>query len=401
MLNRFRLNRITALVLAVCCTITGISFMAVMDTKAEDDTVLLAGNYSSPSAGMSTTLSSYIESSDDLSVDYLSTTAVADSETADEYINENGGSEGKYIVCIADEYSSVYTVADGEYIECAKIYKNGVATLISIDGEWSRIVTGDIEGYVKTAEFAFGEDAKALAESTYATTALINVDGLYMYEEQDTSSVVMCILPSGYEFTVTESDTGTGYTKISVSGIGEGYVETVGILTSYGHIYGITLEEESVNAAAISEGAAQATAVEVERAAARAAAAAAAAEAARQAQLQATRQALVNYACSFVGWLPYVWGGASLTTGADCSGFTSAIFAQYGYSLSRSSAIQSTQGRSVSISEIKIGDIVVYSGHVAIYIGNGQVVHSPRPGRTVSINSLYMMTVLDVRRIIE
>lgn len=106
-------------------------------------------------------------------------------------------------------------------------------------------------------------------------------------------------------------------------------------------------------------------------------------------------------ACQYVGWLPYVWAGSSLSTGADCSGFTMAIYAQYGYYLSHDSNVQSCEGRSVPLSEAQPGDIIVYSGHVGMYIGNGQVVHAPHPGRTVSIDSVNMMTVLDVRRIIN
>ena len=128
---------------------------------------------------------------------------------------------------------------------------------------------------------------------------------------------------------------------------------------------------------------------------------AAEAAAAHEAEVAALRQEIVSYACSFAGWLPYVHGGSSLTSGVDCSGFTAAIYAHFGYTLSHSSSVQSTQGRSVSLSEIEPGDIVVYSGHVALYIGNGQIVHAPGTGRTVTIASMYIMTILDVRRIVE
>lgn len=114
----------------------------------------------------------------------------------------------------------------------------------------------------------------------------------------------------------------------------------------------------------------------------------------------ALRQAVVDYACSFAGWLPYVWGSHSLEYGADCSGFTAAVYAQFGYSLSYSSDVQSTQGYSVPVSEMLPGDIIVYSGHVAMYVGDGLKVHSPYPGTVVTIDSAYYTTILDVRRII-
>ena len=146
-----------------------------------------------------------------------------------------------------------------------------------------------------------------------------------------------------------------------------------------------------------------------EAAAAKAAEEAAAAKAAQEAadavadtsDAAELRQALVDYALSFVGVTPYKYGGTSLTSGVDCSGFTQAIYAAFGYSLPHSSYSQRSCGTSVSLSDIKIGDIVCYSGHVAIYIGNGQVVHAPGSGEYVSIGSLYMMSIKSIRRIIQ
>jgi hypothetical protein len=111
-------------------------------------------------------------------------------------------------------------------------------------------------------------------------------------------------------------------------------------------------------------------------------------------------QTIANDACQYVGVTPYVWAGCSLESGTDCSGFTMLIYAKYGYELSHDSNVQSCQGTHVDLSSALPGDIVVYAGHVAMYIGNGQVVHCPQPGEYVSIASVNMMPVLDVRRII-
>lgn len=113
------------------------------------------------------------------------------------------------------------------------------------------------------------------------------------------------------------------------------------------------------------------------------------------------RQALVDYALSFVGVTPYKYGGTSLTSGADCSGFVMAVYAHFGYSLPHSSSAQASRGTYVSISDIEIGDIVCYYGHVGIYIGNGKIVHSPSPGKRVCTQSMYFMKIKTIRRIIN
>lgn len=110
-------------------------------------------------------------------------------------------------------------------------------------------------------------------------------------------------------------------------------------------------------------------------------------------------QAVADYACQFVG-NPYVWGGESLTNGADCSGFIKAVYAHFGVSLPHSSYSLRSVGRAVSASEMQPGDIVCYDGHVAIYIGGGRIVHASnqKDGIKISPNYAYR-TVVAIRRI--
>lgn len=115
-------------------------------------------------------------------------------------------------------------------------------------------------------------------------------------------------------------------------------------------------------------------------------------------------QAIINYAMQFVG-NPYVWGGTSLTNGADCSGFVMSVYAHFGYSLPRSSGEQRSVGRSVSYADAQPGDIICYDGHVALYMGGGSIVHAsnskpyPQGGIKVSSNANYK-TILSVRRVV-
>lgn len=109
---------------------------------------------------------------------------------------------------------------------------------------------------------------------------------------------------------------------------------------------------------------------------------------------------VVDYATQFVG-NPYVWGGTSLTNGADCSGFVQSVYSNFGVSLPRTSYEQQNAGREVSYSEAQPGDLICYGGHVAIYMGDGKIVHASnsRDGIKVSDNAAYR-TILSVRRLV-
>ena len=113
---------------------------------------------------------------------------------------------------------------------------------------------------------------------------------------------------------------------------------------------------------------------------------------------------ICEYARQFVG-NPYKWGGTSLTKGADCSGFTMSVFKNYGVSLPHSSRAQANCGTRIDLSEIQPGDLVFYGGknihHVAMYIGNGQVVHAQSSDTGIVISSMNYNTPTRAARILE
>lgn len=123
-------------------------------------------------------------------------------------------------------------------------------------------------------------------------------------------------------------------------------------------------------------------------------------EKAKEAEAKAgTGQAIVDYACQFIG-NPYVWGGTSLTNGADCSGFVQSVFKNFGINLPRTSGEMRSSGTAVNYSDAMPGDIVCYDGHVGIYMGNGQIVNAINSRKGIGILSATYDDIITVRRLL-
>lgn len=109
---------------------------------------------------------------------------------------------------------------------------------------------------------------------------------------------------------------------------------------------------------------------------------------------------IASYGCQFIG-NPYVYGGTSLTSGTDCSGFTQAVYAHFGIRIPRDSTSQRFAGTGVSYAQARPGDLICYAGHVALYIGNGQIVHASTEKTGIKISNATYRTILAVRRIVN
>lgn len=114
----------------------------------------------------------------------------------------------------------------------------------------------------------------------------------------------------------------------------------------------------------------------------------------------ASGKEIASYACKFVG-NPYVYGGTSLTNGADCSGFTMSVYKAFGYSIPRSSTAQRSAGRGVTYAEAQPGDLICYAGHVAIYLGGGRIVHASTAKTGIKYGTATYKEILAVRRIVN
>ena len=386
-------------------------------------TIMLAGSGSmavnaAPAAGLSdelsTTISSVTKESTVAGGTLTFAKAVSDSQKADENKeNTDNSSEDKsekaenetpvvkseyadIAIAQVDNYVNVRSTPgeDGEVL--GKLYDKSAATVEGEENGWYKITSGSVTGYVKKEFVVVGNEE--LARAVGRRMAKVNTETIKVR----TDAPVLGLVPGGDDLTVTEVR--DGWVKVSVEE-GEGFVST-----DY-----VSLSTEFVKAESKAEEEARLAKEEAERKAAEEAAAAAARKASQQqssapaASSAPARSyappsggngaAVASYAGQFVG-NPYVYGGTSLTNGADCSGFVMSVYAAFGVSLPHSSSAMRGVGYEVSQADMQPGDIVCYSGHVAIYVGNNTIVHASTPESGIKYTSpAAYRSIITVRRI--
>lgn len=249
-----------------------------------------------------------------------------------------------------------------------KMSRNAACEVLGFDGDWIHIKSGEVEGYCHSDYLLIGEMARLRASKIIVKEAESTSGGLRVREQPNTDSEILTTMGEGERLEVVE-DEKDGWIKVLVDDQ-EGYISA-----EYAEV-----KEELDVAMTMSE--------------------------LMYGQgVSNMRVDLCQFAKKFIG-NPYVWGGTSLTKGADCSGFVMSVFKQYGISLPHSSQAQAKLGSKVSLGEAKPGDLVFYSGggrinHVAIYIGGGQVVHASNPRTGIRVSAATYRTVTTVRRIIN
>ena len=254
---------------------------------------------------------------------------------------------------------------DGKLV--GKMSKNSGCEVYEIEDGWAYIKSGKVTGYVKAEYLLTGKEARDRADEVATDMAVCNSGGLRVREEPSTESPVITLVAEGEELEVVEQL--DGGVKIMLDDE-EAYVSADYVNIAKKLDRAVT-QTELIYGKGVSD----------------------------------VRVDLVNYAKQFLG-NPYVWGGTSLTNGADCSGFVQSIFKKYGVSLPRTSSAQSTVGSKVSLSEAQPGDLVFYAkngrvNHVAIYIGNGQVIHASNARTGIKISNASYRTPYAVKRVLN
>ena len=302
------------------------------------------------------------------------------------------------VIAQVNRYVNVRSMPSEEGEIVGKLYDDSVGTFLSEQDGWYEIQSGSVTGYVKAEYCVTGDAAVELAKQVGTRIAVVNTTTLFVRQEPSTDAVVLGMVPIEEELLVTEEL--DGWVKVSIEE-GEGYVSTDYVI----------LKTEFVEAESKAEEEARLQKEKEEREKAQAAAKASQTkkESSQSSQPAAPATsftsdgsmgaAVVEYALQFVG-NPYVYGGTSLTNGADCSGFVMSVYANFGVSLPHSSTADRNQGYAVDgLANAQPGDLICYSGHVGIYMGNGQIVHASSESTGIKISSAEHRKILAIRRI--
>ena len=242
----------------------------------------------------------------------------------------------------------------------------GCEIIEMVDDGWAKIKSGKVEGYVKASYLIIGEEAETKASEVASLVATVkDATSLRIREEPNLLSSTLALIPEGEELSVVEVM--PGWVKIKVDS-DDGYVSSDYVELSYELKKGVTIAELQTGETGV-------------------------------------RAEIVSFARRYLGGR-YVWGGTSLGRGVDCSGYTQAIYRNFGYSIPRTSRSQAASGRNISSSQARPGDLFFYGkggyiNHVGMYIGNGQIIHASNERSGIKISNAYYRSPIRVVRYIN
>ena len=337
----------------------------------------------------------------------------------------NTATESKYAnKAVADIYSTTTLNIRKKGSINAKIVgkmkKGNIATVLKKGSEWSKVRSGNVTGYVKNQYLVFGDEIENFAKQNVKKVVKVQTETLRVRKKASTNSKIVTLVSEDDKLKVKKQT--DDWAKVKVDGQ-TGYVskDYAKVTYSFGKAKSMKQIQAEQEAKKRAEEAARNKPVSTTSSSHTAntgttsGSTTGSTQTTKKASVSvsssgssATGSRIVSYAQQFVG-NPYRYGGNSLTSGIDCSGFTQQIMAKFGYSISRTSSSQSGDGRAVSTSNLRAGDLVFYGDggsidHVALYIGGGQVVHAsnsaPYPRGGIKISNVNYRTPICARRII-
>lgn len=313
-----------------------------------------------------------------------------------------------FAIANVTNYVNVRTEPNTDSAVVGKMYDDSVAQILSVVGEgeeeWFQVISGNVEGYIKSEYFIYGEEAAAIIDEYVTRYVVVKADRLNVRAEPDISAARIGYKNFGEKAKLIER--GEEWSKILYATEKEGYVFNEYITIEEHFTYAKSMEEEQKELEAqrlLQQRALEEEGVSPENTTVRVTP-----PPTDYANVSELRTAIVNYAMQYLG-NRYISGGQSLEKGTDCSGFTCYTYAVFGYSLSRTPQGQwGSNGRNITVEEAQPGDIVCYASngsrcsHVALYIGDGKIIHSANSRKGVIISDIYYdNTFIGIKNVID
>lgn len=266
-----------------------------------------------------------------------------------EYLNRAFSNVG------AGDFAYVRSAPDETSDWTGKLYDDSTVTVLEYADDWTKIRSGEVEGYVPAAVLYTGEDARQRAADYEKEVATVEASVLNVRNGQGTEADLLTQVQWQEQYEVIGDEVNNWY-PIQVGEV-EGWVcgDYIQVETTWAYA---EAKEEKLDG-----------------------------------------QAVIDFACQFIG-NPYVWGGTSLTEGADCSGFVQSVYANFGVSLPRTTYDMEHVGEPVDFDSALPGDLVLYDGHVGLYMGDGNIVNAMNEEDGIGICSVSYAPILTIRRVL-